>query len=86
MNMATEQIAVRLSAGQLADLDELVASGAYESRTAAVRAGIEAIAAAERRRTVDAAIAAGYRRLPPGAAEEITAIASLRDAIAQEPW
>jgi Arc/MetJ-type ribon-helix-helix transcriptional regulator len=84
--MATEQIAVRLPEELLSELDALVASGAYESRAAAVRAGVEAITALEHRRQIDRAIVAGYQRTPPTAVENDAAIASLRDAIAEEPW
>jgi Arc/MetJ-type ribon-helix-helix transcriptional regulator len=84
--MATEQIAVRLPEELLHELDALVASGAYESRAAAVRAGVEAIMVLERRQQTDRAILAGYRRIPPTTGEHDAAIASLRDAIAEEPW
>ncbi len=81
-----EQIAVRLPAELLADLDELVARGVYPSRAAAVRAGVEAITELERRRAADRAVAEGYRRVPPTTSEAAAAVASLRDAIAEEPW
>lgn len=84
--MATEQIAVRIPEELLDELDALVAGGRYESRAAAVRAGIEAIAALDRRRRIDEAIAAGYRRIPPTEAEDDAALASLREAIAEERW
>ncbi|MGH9117052.1 MAG: ribbon-helix-helix domain-containing protein [Acidimicrobiales bacterium] len=84
--MTTEQIAVRLPAELLADLDELVARGVYPSRAAAVRAGVEAITELERRRAADRAVAEGYRRVPPTTSEAAAAVASLRDAIAEEPW
>jgi Arc/MetJ-type ribon-helix-helix transcriptional regulator len=84
--MTTEQIAVRLSGELLAQLDELVARGVFESRASAVRAGIEAITAADRRRAIDRALLEGYRRIPPTHAEEVAVVASLREAIAEEPW
>jgi len=84
--VAAEQIAVRLPGELLDELDELVANGIYESRAAAVRAGIEAIMALERRQQTDRAIVAGYHRVPPTSAENDAAIASLRDAIAEETW
>ena len=84
--MATEQIAVRLPEELLADLDDLVARGVYESRAAAVRAGIEAVRELDRRRLTDRAIVAGYRRVPQTPEERQSAIASLRDAIEEEPW
>ena len=54
--MATHQIAVRLPAPLLSSLDDLVDSGAYGSRAAVVRAGIEAIARLEQHRRIDQAI------------------------------
>jgi Arc/MetJ-type ribon-helix-helix transcriptional regulator len=84
--MATEQIAVRLSEELLAEVDDLVAQGVYESRAAAVRAGLEAVAESERRRQIDRAVIAGYRRVPAGNTEHESAVASLRDAILDEPW
>lgn len=84
--MSTEQIAVRLPPEQLAKLDELVERGGYASRAAVVRAGIDAIAEFEQRRRIDEAIVEGYRRIPPTAAETAAATASLREAIAEEPW
>ena len=84
--MTTEQIAVRLPSELLADLDDLVARGVYASRAAAVRAGVAAIAEIERRRATDRAIVDGYRRIPAHVSEIDAAVASLRDAIAEEPW
>jgi Arc/MetJ-type ribon-helix-helix transcriptional regulator len=84
--MATEQIAVRLPEELLAEVDELVAQGVYDSRAAAVRAGLEAVAESERRRRIDRAVIAGYQRIPAGEAEHESAVASLRDAILDEPW
>ena len=84
--MASEQIAVRLSKNLLTSLDELVRDGIYESRAAAVRAGIEAITRLEHRRLLDRSIVDGYRRTPPTFAEEADALESMRAAIAEEPW
>lgn len=84
--MATEQIAVRLPGELLNEVDALVATGVYESRAAAVRAGVEAITALERGREVDRVIVAGYEHIPPTATEHDSARASLRDAIAEDPW
>lgn len=84
--MAAEQIAVRVPEAQLALLDDLVGRGVYESRAAAVRAGIEVVVEMDRRRRADRAIVEGYRRTPPNDTEQAAAIASLREAIAEEPW
>lgn len=83
--VATEQIAVRLPEELLVELDDLVSNGVYESRAAAVRAGIETVMELERRRRTDRAVVEGCRRVPPTAAEREAAIASLREAIAEEP-
>lgn len=84
--MSTEQIAVRLSSTLLSELDELVESGAFASRAAAVRAGVEAIAELEHRRRVDRSIVEGYRRNPPTSADDDAARASLERSILEEPW
>jgi Arc/MetJ-type ribon-helix-helix transcriptional regulator len=84
--MASEQIAVRLPRELLDEVDDLVSRGVYESRAAAVRAGVEAVAESERRRQVDQAVIEGYQRHPAGVGEREAAIASLRDAILEEPW
>lgn len=85
-HVATEQIAVRLPETLLSDLGALVKSGAYESRAAAVRAGIEAIMKLELQRQTDRAVVDGYTRQPPTETEENAALASLREAILDEPW
>jgi Arc/MetJ-type ribon-helix-helix transcriptional regulator len=84
--MSTEQIAVRLPEPLLAVLDDLVARGQYESRAAAVRAGIELVVERDRRRLVDEAITEAYRRVPPTQGDLQAAIESMRSAIAEEPW
>lgn len=84
--MASEQIAVRLSKDLLDKLDGLVRAGLYESRAAVVRAGVETIALIERRREVDRSIIEGYKRTPPTPVEEASALESIRQAIAEEPW
>lgn len=84
--MSTTQIAVRLPADLLAGLDELIAAGAFESRAAAVRAGVEAITAERARQEIDQAIIDGYRRMPTTTDELRAARAFLRDSIREEPW
>ena len=84
--MATEQIAVRLPEAPLSDLDELVRAGAYESRAAVVRAGIEALMNLHRQSQTDKAIVDGYTRQPPNEIEDGAVLVSLREAILEEPW
>ncbi|MGH2750761.1 MAG: hypothetical protein ACRDK3_07800 [Actinomycetota bacterium] len=57
-------------------MDELVDRGIYESRAAAVRAGVEAIAQIEQRRALDRSIVEGYSRTPPTPADEAAALES----------
>lgn len=56
--MGSVQIAVRLPGSDLAALDAAVARGAFPSRAAAIRAGLEALLSAER----EHGIAEAYRR------------------------
>ncbi|MGI8759599.1 MAG: hypothetical protein ACR2K0_09880 [Acidimicrobiales bacterium] len=83
--MATEQIAVRLPVELLSAIDDLVDRGRYEGRAAAVGAGIVALTEAERRR-VHQDLIDGHSGIPPAPSEDVTALASLRSAIAEEPW
>jgi Arc/MetJ-type ribon-helix-helix transcriptional regulator len=84
--VTSEQIAIRLPSELLHELDELIIHGVYDSRAAAVRAGIVAVTALQRGRAIDTAIVDGYRRLPPTNTELDAALASLRESIAEEPW
>ena len=84
--MATEQIAVRLPEAPLSDLDELVRAGAYESRAAVVRAGIEALMNLQCQSQTDKAIVDGGTQQPPTEIKDGAALASLREAILEEPW
>lgn len=84
--MGTEQIAVRVPEELLAVLDDLVRRGVYGSRAAAVRAGIDAVLELDRRQVTDRAVVEGYRRMPSTGPERAAALASLRDAILEEPW
>jgi hypothetical protein len=58
----------------------------WSTGTAAVRAGLDAVVELDRRSQTDDAIVKGYRAKPPTDAERAAAIASLREAIAEEPW
>ena len=86
LGMVTEQIAVRVPEELLDVVDQLVEEGVYESRAAAVRAGLELLAELARRHALDDAIVQGYERVPPTPAERASALASLHDAVTEEPW
>lgn len=81
----SQQIAVRIPDDLVRALDDLVAAGRYATRADAVRAGVQAVVAAERERRIDEQIAEGYRAHPPTPAEGRWADAG-RDLIAEEPW
>jgi Arc/MetJ-type ribon-helix-helix transcriptional regulator len=80
------QIAVKLPESLLSQLDALVAEGRFTSRSAAVRAGIEAIAADTRRQVIDDAFRDGFRRVPESSAEVDDARRLAVEAIEDEPW
>jgi Arc/MetJ-type ribon-helix-helix transcriptional regulator len=82
----TTQIAVKLPDELVADLDELVRSGSFPSRSSAVRRALEVLLRADRRRRVDAAFAEGFDRVPDDGAELAEAIRLAVDAIDEEPW
>ena len=86
IGMPTEQIAVRVDRAQLATLDALIEEGEFESRAAAVRAGLAAVIGAIESRRIDDAIRAGYTHQPPTPGEDAAAEAALREAIEEEPW
>lgn len=58
------QVAVRLPASLLEEIDALVGSGRFETRADAIRSGIEGLIDRERRRRIGEAIVEGYRRIP----------------------
>ncbi len=58
------QIAVRLPAPLLDEIDSLVDAGRFETRADAIRSGIELIVDAERRSRIGRAIVEGYERVP----------------------
>lgn len=82
----SEQFAIRMSAELARSLDELVASGRFATRAEAVRAAIERLVEAERRREVGRAIVQGYERVPQTEAEVVAATAAATRAIEEEPW
>ena len=84
--MTIRQTAVHLPASLLWDLDDLIASGAYESRAEALQAGVEAISHSERQRRIDRAVIKGYTHRPQAEADDRAGVASLHDAIVDEPW
>jgi Arc/MetJ-type ribon-helix-helix transcriptional regulator len=84
--MHRQQIAVRLSEDLLSQIDELVEGGRFDSRAEAVRTALAWFLHEHRRRKTGERIAEGYQRVPQSEEEEGLAMASLREAILEEPW
>lgn len=58
------QIAVRLSEGDLADLDAAIGQGRFSSRAAALREGLDRLLRAERDRAIEETYRRGYGTQP----------------------
>lgn len=84
--LAGTQLAVRLSADVVAQIDLMVKQGKFSSRADALRTALETFLDAEQRRLIGDAIADGYRRIPQTEEELAGAEASVRAMIAEEPW
>ncbi len=82
----TTQIAVKLSDEIVARIDELVARGAFPSRSAAIRRGLEVVVAAHERRSIDRLYEEAYRRFPESDAELREAARLAIESIDEEPW
>jgi Arc/MetJ-type ribon-helix-helix transcriptional regulator len=82
----SKMITVRVSEERAQRLDDLVASGAYPTRAAAVTAALDRLLADAAAREIDRAIVEGYTRIPPTPEENAWAEASARRSIADEPW
>jgi Arc/MetJ-type ribon-helix-helix transcriptional regulator len=82
----TTQIAVKLPDRLVAELDALVARGAFDNRSEAVRHGIEALVRSSERQRIDAAFAEGFARHPDTADEIAEATRLAIDSINDEPW
>lgn len=80
------QLVTRLGDDLAAQVDRLVAEGFVESRSEAVRRGLEMLVDRHRRDRVAAAIVAGYEAHPQTEEEIAWADAATRHMIAEEPW
>jgi len=82
----SEQIAVRIPDELAESLQDLVASGRFETKADAVRTALEALVDAERRRRIGELVADGYRRIPQDDDEVEAATAAAIRSILEEPW
>ena len=80
------QLVTRVSDDLVASVDELVASGVVDSRSQAVRVGLERLVDHHRRHAIGAAIVAGYQRQPQTDNELAWSDGSTIAMIAEEPW
>ncbi len=64
----SEQIAVRIPDDLAESLEDLVASGRFETKAEAIRTALETLVDAERRRRIGQLIVEGYLRIPQGGA------------------
>lgn len=82
----TVQIAVKLPDSLANELDGLVSSGAFESRSQALRAGLEAVLAARERVRLRDRYREAMARHPETTGEIAEATRLAAEAIAEEPW
>lgn len=82
----TVQLVTRVPEALASEIDELVREGVYDSRSHAVRAGLEGVIDRRRRAGIGHAIVAGYRRVPQAADDLVWPDAASAAMIAQEPW
>lgn len=80
------QIAIRIPDALAEQLEELVASGRFDTKADAVRAALEALIAVERRADVGRRIVEGYRKVPQDDVDVVAAAEAATRAIDEEPW
>lgn len=82
----TAQIAVKLPEALLREVDRLVERGAFDSRSQAIRTGIEAIVDARRRQEFDQRYRNAFARVPETTEEVAEATRLALESIHDEPW
>ena len=82
----TTPVPTRFKVRELAVLDELVAAGVGDNRSDVIRAAVEALYDAHRRRGVGDAIAASYRAKPQSTEDVELAMAMAIALTEAEPW
>jgi Arc/MetJ-type ribon-helix-helix transcriptional regulator len=82
----TTPVPTRFTDEELATIDDLVAAGIGESRSAVIRRAVHQLAEAVRRAHVGAAIADSYREHPQSPDDDDLAMASAIALTEAEPW
>ncbi len=80
------QIAIRIPDILAGQLEQLVASGRFDTKADAVRAALEALIDAERRADVGRRIVEGYRKVPQDDVEVAAAAEAASRSIDEESW
>jgi Arc/MetJ-type ribon-helix-helix transcriptional regulator len=82
----TKQIAVKLPDDLVDELDRLVQGGTFDSRSQAIRTGIEAMVARQHRHEIDQRFRDGAAQLPETIEDIDEATALAISSIQEEPW
>ena len=82
----TTPVPTRFSEEEIGLLDELVAAGIGDNRSAVVRAAVVRLADAVRRAEDGGSIAASYQALPQSADDDQLALANAIAMTEAEPW
>lgn len=82
----TTPVPTRFTDEELALIDELVAEGIGDSRSAVIRRGVHHLADAARRARIGAEIAESYRTIPQTTEDDALAMASAIALTEAEPW
>lgn len=82
----TTAIPTRFSDDEVALIDDLVANGVGESRSAVIRRGVRQLADSERRVRIGHQIAASYRSTPQADDDVAAAMANAIALTEAEPW
>ncbi len=82
----TTPIPTRFSDAEIALIDELMAAGLGDSRSAVIRRGIQLLADAHRRAEIGRTIADSYRERPQSEDDDQLAMASAIAMTEAEPW
>jgi Arc/MetJ-type ribon-helix-helix transcriptional regulator len=80
------QIAIRIPDVLAGQLEDLVASGRFDTKADAVRAALEALIDTERRADVGRRIVEGYRKVPQDDVDVTAAAEAASRSIGEEPW
>lgn len=86
MNRMTTPVPTRFSDDELGLIDELVAKGIGETRSAVIRRAVAHLADAVQRTQVGAAITESYRQRPQTPDDDELAMASTIALTEAEPW